>query len=156
MRKAKLVNQMVQAATERGVTAIEFAIVLPVLLMIIFGVINFGVLMYDHAVVTNAAREGARWAAIHSTESFGTSCTNSYSATPVDACQAAYSYAHNRLISFAAVSTIQLTAAKDPEPADFNLGTGQSIKVTYTYTGVGWYFGSTPSTYSSTATMLHE
>lgn len=49
---------------QRGVAAVEFAFILPVLLLLLFGIINFGLLMYDLSVVTNAAREGARWQAV--------------------------------------------------------------------------------------------
>lgn len=45
---------------ERGVAATEFAIILPVLLLILFGIIEFGMLMYSRALLTNASREGAR------------------------------------------------------------------------------------------------
>ncbi len=45
---------------QKGVAAIEFAIVLPLLMMIIFGIIEFGLLLYDKQVITNASREGAR------------------------------------------------------------------------------------------------
>lgn len=45
---------------ERGVSAVEFAIVLPVLALILFGIIDFAVLFYDKQVITNASREGAR------------------------------------------------------------------------------------------------
>jgi len=45
---------------ERGVAAAEFALVLPVLLLILFGTIEFGMMMYGREIVTNAAREGAR------------------------------------------------------------------------------------------------
>lgn len=38
----------------------EFALVLPVLLLILFGIIEFGLVMFDQAVITNASREGAR------------------------------------------------------------------------------------------------
>lgn len=38
----------------------EFALVLPVLMLIIFGIIEFGFIFYDKAIVTNASREGAR------------------------------------------------------------------------------------------------
>ena len=45
---------------ERGVAAAEFALVLPVLLLLLFGTIEFGMMMYGREIVTNAAREGAR------------------------------------------------------------------------------------------------
>ena len=45
---------------EQGAVAVEFALLLPVLLTILFGIIEFGMLMYGREVVTNAAREGAR------------------------------------------------------------------------------------------------
>lgn len=51
-------------ARQPGVVAVEFALVLPVLLLLVFGVINFGIAMYDIAVAHNAARVAARWQAI--------------------------------------------------------------------------------------------
>ena len=40
--------------------AVEFAILLPLLLVLLFGIIEFSVLLYDKAMITNASREGAR------------------------------------------------------------------------------------------------
>jgi Flp pilus assembly protein TadG len=45
---------------DRGATAVEMAIVLPVLLMIVFGVIDFGRMYNAQVTLTEAAREGAR------------------------------------------------------------------------------------------------
>jgi Flp pilus assembly protein TadG len=45
---------------ERGAVAAEFALLLPVLLMILFGTIEFGMIMYSRELITNASREGAR------------------------------------------------------------------------------------------------
>jgi Flp pilus assembly protein TadG len=45
---------------ECGAIAAEFAILLPVLLLIVFGTMEFGMMMYGREVVTNATREGAR------------------------------------------------------------------------------------------------
>ncbi len=45
---------------QKGVAAVEFAIILSVLMMVILGIIEFGLLMYDKQVITNASREGAR------------------------------------------------------------------------------------------------
>lgn len=140
--------------SERGSVAVEFALLVPVLFLILFGIINFGVLMYNQAVITNAAREGARWAAIHTTPTSGTSCTNAYSTSPVDPCQTAYSYAYQNLISFG--GNYLLTASYVASP-NFNAGTQESVTARYTYTGIGWFFGQQAATqYSSTAVMLHE
>ena len=46
---------------EHGGSLVEFAIVLPLLLIILFGIIEFGILLYNQAVITNASREGARY-----------------------------------------------------------------------------------------------
>ncbi len=43
-----------------GAAAVEFAIILPCLLLIVFGVIEFGLLVYNQQILTNACREGAR------------------------------------------------------------------------------------------------
>jgi Flp pilus assembly protein TadG len=45
---------------ERGVSAVEFALILPMLLLILFGIVEFGLILYDKAVITNASREVAR------------------------------------------------------------------------------------------------
>ena len=45
---------------ERGAVAAEFALLLPLLLIILFGIMEFGMIMYGREIVTNAAREGAR------------------------------------------------------------------------------------------------
>jgi len=45
---------------QKGAAAVEFALVLPLLLIFIFGVIEFGLLLYNKQVITNAVREGCR------------------------------------------------------------------------------------------------
>lgn len=43
-----------------GASAVEFAIVLPVLVLLAFGIVELSVAIYDNAMLTNASREGAR------------------------------------------------------------------------------------------------
>ena len=45
---------------QKGTTAVEFAIVLSLLITLIFGIIEFGLFIFNRQVITNAAREGAR------------------------------------------------------------------------------------------------
>jgi len=49
---------------EAGVAALEFALVVPVLLMVVFGIVAFGVGYNYQLQVTQAAREGARTLAV--------------------------------------------------------------------------------------------
>jgi Flp pilus assembly protein TadG len=50
---------------ERGAVAVEMAIVLPVLLLLVIGIMEFGRAWNVQVSLTEAAREGARHAAIH-------------------------------------------------------------------------------------------
>jgi Flp pilus assembly pilin Flp len=45
---------------QNGATALEFAIILPLLILLIFGIIEFSLLLYNKQVITNATREGTR------------------------------------------------------------------------------------------------
>lgn len=45
---------------QRGVAAVEFALVLPLFLTLVMGAIDWGWFFYIDQLVTNAAREGAR------------------------------------------------------------------------------------------------
>jgi Flp pilus assembly protein TadG len=49
---------------ERGAELIEFALVLPLFLFVTAGIVDFGFVFQQYNVVTNAAREGARLAAV--------------------------------------------------------------------------------------------
>jgi hypothetical protein len=51
---------------ERGQTMVELALVLPLFVMVLVGIISLGIGVFYQQQVTNAAREAARYAAIHS------------------------------------------------------------------------------------------
>ncbi len=44
---------------------VEFALILPILLLLLCGIIDFGWMYYSQITLNNAAREGARYAVIH-------------------------------------------------------------------------------------------
>ena len=48
---------------QKGAAAVEFAIIAPLLFVLLFGVIEFSALLYNKAVITNASREAARYSA---------------------------------------------------------------------------------------------
>jgi Flp pilus assembly protein TadG len=45
---------------ERGAELVEFALVLPLVLVLVMGIFDFGLAFQRYEVITNAAREGAR------------------------------------------------------------------------------------------------
>ena len=49
---------------EKGAAAVEFALILPILVMIVFGIFQFGIAFNNWIALTHAAREGARLAAV--------------------------------------------------------------------------------------------
>ena len=55
--KSKLKN-------EKGTSAVEFALVLPIFIMLVFGIFQFGIAFNNWIAITHAAREGARLAAV--------------------------------------------------------------------------------------------
>jgi Flp pilus assembly protein TadG len=63
---------MRQRRSEKGASAVEFALVLPILLFVVFAIIDFGWLFYVDIQVTNAARDGARWGAAREAGSVAT------------------------------------------------------------------------------------
>ena len=60
-----------RAAGDRGAVAVEFALILPVLLLIVVGTIEFGRVYSQVQVYNGSAREGARCAAVMA-QSFAT------------------------------------------------------------------------------------
>jgi Flp pilus assembly protein TadG len=48
---------------ERGQTMVEFALVVPILCVVLFGILQFGALYNDYVTLTDATRVGARKAA---------------------------------------------------------------------------------------------
>lgn len=49
---------------EKGQSFVEFALVLPILILLVLGIIQFGIIFYGQVTITSAAREGARMSSI--------------------------------------------------------------------------------------------
>ena len=60
---------------EDGAVAVEFAILLPLLVVILFGIISVGIALFRVVNYTSAAREGARYSAVHCRPE-ATACTS--------------------------------------------------------------------------------
>jgi Flp pilus assembly protein TadG len=105
---------------EKGTASVEFALILPMLLLMLFLIIEFSIILYDKAVITNASREGARSGIVYSSPprvNVGaiTATVNTYCAS--------------NLISFGLDTPV--TAV--PNGACVNPGDLLRVNVTYTY-----------------------
>jgi hypothetical protein len=85
---------------ERGAAGLEFTLLFPFLLFVCFGIIEFGALMFDKAVITNAAREGARAAVSYSHQGTGDPTCADFTAIQGIARTAALQYLGNLDIDF--------------------------------------------------------
>lgn len=60
-----------QRRTDRGAAAVEFALVVPILLLVMIGIVNFGFVLAQQISLNNAARQAARYAVVD-----GRTCTD--------------------------------------------------------------------------------
>lgn len=58
-------------ASNHGQTLVEFALVVPILLLVVFGIMEFGRVFYTYSALTNGAQEAARYGIIHPTDKAG-------------------------------------------------------------------------------------
>lgn len=70
----------------RGQALVEFALILPVLLLLVVGVMEFGLIINQYMVVAEAAREGARSAALGDSNAIVTTVVKT-AASPIDTSQ---------------------------------------------------------------------
>lgn len=61
---AVVVRLPARVRSQAGAELVEFAMVLPIMLLVFGGIVDFGLLLQRQQVVTNAAREGARLAVL--------------------------------------------------------------------------------------------
>src|SRR4051794_35629646 len=64
-------ESMRRTIDDRGAAAVELALVLPVLMLLVMGIVQFGLAFNRQISLSGGAREGARWLAIHSADSTG-------------------------------------------------------------------------------------
>ena len=71
-----VVKRARRTSKQSGATLYEFAAILPILLFIMVGIIDFGRAMYAYHFVANAARQATRWASVRGVDcnAFTTAC----------------------------------------------------------------------------------
>ncbi len=68
-----------------GQSLVEFALVLPILLLLIIGAMDIGRMFYIKVALTNAAREGANYLAYHVSEEIDADFSGTYEAIKAEA-----------------------------------------------------------------------
>jgi Flp pilus assembly protein TadG len=75
-----------RAGRERGAAAVEFALVLPLLIILLLGIIDFGLYYYNDLALTHAARDAARYLSVNNTAAAQAAISNvSLISTTIDA-----------------------------------------------------------------------
>ena len=95
--------------SEKGQSIVEFALVLPILVMLLFGIIDFGRIFHTYLAIDHASREAARTASIGEND-----------ATIVST-------------AVASASSIQLTAGQVAVSPGGTKSSGSDVTVTITY-----------------------
>lgn len=63
------------ARSDEGAAAVEFALVVPLLLLLVFGIIDFGILFGQNLALSNAARDASRFGVVRQIDgSAGRTC----------------------------------------------------------------------------------
>lgn len=75
------------ARSQKGAALIEFALILPLFLLLLFGLVTFSVALYDKTVLTMATREGARAGSIFVPGRTSAVIANTATAATSQACQ---------------------------------------------------------------------
>ena len=124
----------------RAAAAVEFAVVAPVFLLLVFGMIEYGRMVMVYQVITNASREGARTAVLDgATTSSVTTAVNNY-------------------LTAGAVSGATVTVSPNP-PSGAHYGDPVTVTVSIPFSQVSWlpspmYLGGT--TLTSATVMRRE
>jgi hypothetical protein len=110
---------------QRGIAALELTILLPLLLILIFGIIEFSIILYDKQMITNASREGARAGIVYDVDEDGNVVD-----IPADTIEDIVEYyCLNRLISL----KDGVTPPVMDTPVYEDLGSGRLLRVTVRY-----------------------
>ena len=108
---------MIYLQNNRGVAAVELAICLPILILLVCGSIEFGLLFYNQQVITNASREGARAGIVAETVN-------------ADIIQIVENYCSNKLINLNGANELQANAVTVSAPDAQN---DRTVRVIYGY-----------------------
>lgn len=113
---------------DSGAAAVEFALVVPLLLLLVFGIVEFGRAYNAQVTLQHAVREGARYYAIHHDDEDG---------DPID---------ETKQVTVDAATSLDLAkddVAVSPDPCD--PGEPGHVTAEYDFVYLAWDFGPNPT-----------
>jgi Flp pilus assembly protein TadG len=133
---------------EGGVAALEFVLMLPFLLMVLFGIIDVSMILTDKAVITNASREAARAGVMLRANQWNRAQVQTFALTRTQ----------NNLVTGGTPTAASAVASyTDPKQTS---GSPLTVTITYTYQGLvlGSIFSAIvgPVTITATTVMNYE
>lgn len=111
---------MRQRDADGGQAIVEFALILPVLLLLILGLINVALAIEQENTLANAAREGARYAIVH-----GSTATS-----PIGPCSSCTNATVTSIVANAAVSVPSVSVTIDYPDSSNDRGNRVSVDAT--------------------------
>ena len=107
---------------QKGAAIVEFAIVAPLLVLLVIGICEFGILWYNSQIIVNASREGAR-----------AGITRQADASSGGITAIVNNYCTNRLITFGGSSVPITSFPNGDDNMTKPFGVDFSVQVTYNY-----------------------
>ena len=132
--------------SQRGQTMVEFAVCAVVLLMLLFGIMDFGRMLYAYDFVDNAAREATRYAIVH-----GNSSLKPASASDIQAFVSSMALGLNAKACSSAPTALCATTTWTP---DNKPGSSVQVVVKYNFKPLVPFLPSAMMSLSSTSQMI--
>jgi Flp pilus assembly protein TadG len=119
---------------QQGTAIVEFAFVAPLFFLLLFGIIEFSVILFDKATITNASREGAR-AGIVFRDGNRAMGGGGVGAETTEIKSVVTNYLSTYLISLGGATTPTTTVTRNDNNGNgiFDVGDQLTVDVTYPY-----------------------
>lgn len=140
-------HMAIRRQAQQGAAAVEFALILPILLLVFFGMVELSLALYDKAILTNASREGARAGIVLSSPKM----------TDAQIRAVVLNYTNGSLISLGTTTAPTVTISQS-SPASFPNPLRVTVSYTYKGLGVGTLLGAlgSPIVLTSSTSMVNE
>jgi Flp pilus assembly protein TadG len=129
MRRNRSQDRLPRRATDRGAVAVEFALIVIPLLILVSGIIQFGIAYNAQETLTSAARAGARQAAV-----CGATCVSAASVASAAQASGVNVAAGNVSITYCAPGATQTSSAQVSITSTVG-GISNLLNLTFTITG---------------------